>query len=94
MTTSTDEVLEPQGPRNINQLMDLPYSQMSDEEIDLVIEFKAARKAQEAKFAAEWQAIQETLQKNQETHLKMAQEASENLNALTAHALKRLEEVS
>lgn len=93
MTTSTDDtILEPEAPRSINEIIDLPYSQMSEDEIELVVEFKADRAAQEAKYKQEIEMIQENLDHIAQVHLDMAQKASSTLNELTAHALKRLEE--
>lgn len=94
MTTSTDETMKTEEPRGIDELIELPYSQMNDEEIEAVIQFKATQAAQDAKYQIEIDMIQANLEDIAQIHRNMAQEASETLNMLTAHALRRLEEES
>lgn len=105
MTTSThnevmdieqteDEVVEPEVVRSINELIDLPYSEMSEAEIELVIQFKADIQTRDNLYNAQMQMISETLQQAAKAHLDLANQASATLNELTTHAINRFNEAT
>lgn len=66
-TESNDEVTNTQstnvdnstGKIDINKLIDKPYSEMTEEEINAVIEFKAQVKARDKQFSETLQAIKD-----------------------------------
>ncbi len=98
MTTSTDEntenveeveVVEETQERSIDELIDLPYSEMTDEEIERVVQFKADVQTQENLYNAQIQAISDTLNQAAQANLLVAQKASETLDTLTKHAIER-----
>lgn len=90
-----DEATEkaPEAPRDINELIDLPYSEMSDEEIELVVEFKANVKARDAEHEARMAALHETMAESAAANAAIAQKADALLTELTAHAVQRYKEV-
>ena len=61
------------GKIDINKLIDKPYSEMSEEEINAVIEWKAQVKARNEQFQQTWQAIKDS----QQAQLKVMQETAE-----------------
>lgn len=89
-----DETTEnaPEAPRDINELIDLPYSEMSDEEIELVVEFKANVKARDAEHEARMAALHETMAESAAANAAIAQKADALLTELTAHAVQRYKE--
>lgn len=85
---------EQRKPRTINELIDLPYSDMTEEEIERVIEFKAQNKARDAEHEARMTALHEALQESINIHRTMAEASQAKLEELTAHAIGRFEDVS
>lgn len=88
------DISEPEKPRDINELLDLPYSEMTDEEIERVIQFKADVQTRDALFAAQNNAISEALTQAAAMHMDIANNAQARLNELTAHAIARYEKES
>lgn len=80
--------------RTIDELMDLPYSEMTDEEIERVVEFKAANIARDAEHVARMDALHEALEVEIGLHRDMADTAQTKLEELTAHAISRFENES
>lgn len=77
---------------DINELIDKPYTEMTLDEIEYVIEYKAEKKAKEAtyqKMLEESQAAQKAMI---ETNAETARIALEALGDLKDRALARLEE--
>lgn len=89
-----DEQTKVDEPRTINELIDLPYSEMTEEEIALVVEFKAAVKARDAEHEARMSALHDALAEQTEIHRVMADTAQAKLEDLTAHAIGRFEDAS
>lgn len=82
----------PEATRGINELIDLPYSEMTDEEIELVVEFKAAVKARDAEHEARMALLHETMAESAAANAAIAQKADALLTELTAHAVQRYKE--
>lgn len=61
------------GKIDINKLIDKPYSEMTEEEIEAVIEWKAQVKARNEQFQQTLQAIKDS----QQAQLKVMQETAE-----------------
>lgn len=79
-TVSSDEVTNTQptnvdnstGKIDINKLIDKPYSEMTEEEIDAVVEWKAQVKARNEQFQQTLQAIKDS----QQAQLKVMQDTA------------------
>ena len=61
------------GKIDINKLLDKPYSEMTEEEIEAVVEWKAQVKARNEQFQQTLQAIKDS----QQAQLKVMQETAE-----------------
>lgn len=80
-TESNDEITNTQSTNvdnstqkiDINKLIDKPYSEMTEEEINAVIEWKAQVKARNEQFQQTLQAIKDS----QQAQLKVMQETAE-----------------
>lgn len=74
-TVSNEKVTNTQstGKIDINKLLDKPYSEMTEEEINAVIEWKAQVKARDKQFKETLQAIKDA----QAKQLKVMQETAE-----------------
>lgn len=81
-------------PRNINELIDLPYSEMTDEEIEIVIQWKAANLARDEQHEQRMQAMHDYFDEQITIQRTIAESSTKLLENLTAHAIKRYEEVS
>jgi len=81
------------NPRSIDEIIDLPRSELTDEEIDLLIDWKASIKARDEAYQQRMelqrQANEEALRITRET----AQEARQALNVLVNKAIDKWEEV-
>lgn len=51
MTTGQSEHLHKDGSIDIDAIYDLPYSQLTDAEIDAIVEYKAGIKARDEQFS-------------------------------------------
>lgn len=89
-----NEITEEPKERTINELMDLPYSEMTEEEIGRVVEFKAAVKARDEEFQRRMDAMTEKMNAVSEMHMKSARAADALLAELTAHAINQYKAVS
>ena len=83
MTTGSSDI-------DVNKLLDKPYSELTDEEINEVIEFKAGVIARDQAHAERLQAIRDAGDKLVEQQEAQAQEARDNQNALLQASLARL----
>ena len=71
--TQSTNVDNSTGKIDINKLIDKPYSEMTEEEINAVIEWKAQVKARNEQFQQTLQAIKDS----QQAQLKVMQETAE-----------------
>lgn len=76
--------------RTINELMDLSYSEMSDEEIERVIEFRAYNKARDSEFAKRMEQQRIENERIRAINLEIAETAQKQLEAMTAQAIENL----
>ena len=86
--------VEDTGPRTIDELVDLPYSEMTEEEIDLLVEWKAANRARDEEHQRRMEALQAHFAEEIAIHRQAAAESKAVLDNLTAAALARLEAVN
>ena len=89
-----EPVEEEKKPRSINELIDLPYSEMTEEEIELVVEFKASVKARDAQHEEAMKILQEGINAEIAIHQEMADKAQTTLDEMTKHAINRFEDAS
>lgn len=89
----TQETAEPKE-RSINELIDLPYSEMTEDEIARVVDFKAAIKARDEGFQRRMEEMQNHLDEIREVHMQTARNADALLAELTAHAIAGYKVVS
>ena len=80
--------------RSINELLHLSYAEMTDDEIERVIEFKAACKARDETHKARIAAIENHMQEISNIHKAMADKLEASLQAQTEYALRRLADES
>ena len=86
--------VEDSGPRTIDELVDLPYSEMTEEEVELIVEWKAANKARDEEHQRRMDALQAHFAEEIAIHRQAAAESKAVLDNLTAAALARLEAVN
>lgn len=90
MADETNEQVE-NKPRSIDEIIDLPYSELSDEEIELVINFKTEVRLRDAEHEQKMQVLNDAVAAMIETNQTIANENRASLNALVSAALSRLE---
>ena len=84
MTTESSETID------VNKLLDKPYSELTDDEIEAVIEFKASVKARDRTHAERLQVIKDTSDRLIAQHQKQVQAAHDAQDALLQASLTRL----
>lgn len=101
MTTSTDtevEAMENQETekreRSIDELYDLPYSEMTEEEIERIVQYKADKQTRTALYNEQIQQISDTLEEVRRVNMEAAQQAMEQLDQMTAHTIQRFKDAS
>ena len=84
MTTESNE------PIDVNRLLDRPYSELSDEEIEAVIDFRASVRARDKAHAERLQAIRDASERIAAQQQEQVQAAHDAQDALLQASLKRL----
>ena len=84
MTTGSSETID------VNKLLDKPYSELTDAEIEAVIEFKASVKARDRTHAERLQAIKDTSDRLIEQQQQQVQAAHDTQDALLQASMTRL----
>lgn len=84
MTTESSETID------VNKLLDKPYSELTDAEIEAVIEFKASVKARDRAHAERLQAIKDTSDRLVAQQQKQVQAAHDAQDTLLQASLTRL----
>lgn len=92
MTTESSETTA--KPRSIDELYPLPYSEMTEEEIEKVVEFKANLQAQNKANAERMEAIAAASKAMIEQNEKQYREAKAAQEKLLSFSLKRLAKVN
>lgn len=75
---------------DVNRLLDKPYSELSDEEIEAVIDFRASIKARDKAHAERLQAIRDASERIAAQQQEQVQAAHDAQDALLQASLKRL----
>lgn len=84
MTTESSETID------VNKLLDKPYSELTDAEIEAVIDFKASVKARDKAHAERLQVIKDTSDRLVAQQQKQVQAAHDAQDALLQASLARL----
>lgn len=87
MTTESSETID------VNKLLDKPYSELTDAEIEAVIEFKANVKARDRAHAERLQVIKDMSDKlitQQQQQVQIARDAQDSLLQASLARLNRL----
>lgn len=87
MTTGSSETID------VNKLLDRPYSELTDAEIEAVIEFKASVKARDRAHAERLQVIKDTSDRliaQQHNQVQVARDAQDALLQASLTRLNRL----
>ena len=75
---------------DVNKLLDRPYSELTDEEIEAVIDFRASVKARDRAHAERLQAIRDAGERIAAQQQEQVQAAHDAQDALLQASLKRL----
>lgn len=84
MTTESSKEID------VNKLLDRPYSELTDAEIEVVIEFRASVKARDKAHAERLQAIRDASERIAAQQQEQVQAAHDLQDALLQASLKRL----
>ena len=84
MTTESSKEID------VNKLLDRPYSELTDEEIEAVIDFRASVKARDRSHAERLQAIKNAGDRLIAQQQEQVQAAHEAQDALLQASMKRL----
>lgn len=84
MTTESSKTID------VNKLLDKPYSELTDDEIEVVIDFKASVKARDRAHAERLQAIKDTSDRLIAQQQKQVQASHDAQDALLQASLTRL----
>lgn len=84
MTTESSKEID------VNKLLDRPYSELTDEEIEAVIDFRASVKARDRSHAERLQAIRDASERIAAQQQEQVQAAHDAQDALLQASLKRL----
>lgn len=90
MTTGSSDVQATETEFDINKLIDKPYSEMTDAEIEFVIEWKAGVKARDAQFQVTLQTIRDGMQAQQKAMQEQADKDAERQDALLQASIERM----
>lgn len=88
------ETTEPESPRDIDVLLNLDYSEMSEEEIRIVVEYRANIIARDREHQERMNMLREHMAEQAAIHREMAEDAQKRLDELTRHAIDRFESES
>lgn len=81
---------ESSGPIDVNKLLDRPYSELTDAEIEAVIDFRASVRARDKAHAERLQAIKDAGEKLIAQQQEQVQAAHDSQDALLQASLRRL----
>lgn len=84
MTTESSKKID------VNRLLDRPYSELSDEEIEAVIDFRASVKARDKAHAERLQAIRDASERIAAQQQEQVQAAHDAQDALLQASMRRL----
>lgn len=79
--------------RSIDELADLPYSEMTEDEIAMMVEFRASVIARDENHMQRMEENRQHMEEIAEIHRKAAQKAIDRLEDLKERARKRYDEI-
>lgn len=88
------EDTKPTEPRPVEKILGLPYSELTDEEIQSVIDFKVNEGIQTQEYKDKLEIAQQESNERLEILKNKAEYDKDLLNRLTAHAIDRFEGAS
>lgn len=88
---TVENAIEPEKPRSLDAILALDYSQLTSDELEMVIEYKAEIKARNDQFERNNALIKEKMNEIIEDNRKQYDEMRENHQKLVDYALERLE---
>lgn len=94
MDTDTENAEQTTEERDINKLLDLPYSEMTENEIERVVEFRAEVKARDAQFEQTLEAIKEASDAQLKVMQEQAKNDAERQDALLQASIERMQKAS
>lgn len=80
-----------ESPRDISKLLGLSYSEMTEEEIDIVVNYKVNQEVESQEYKDKIQILQNQTDTEIEILKEKAQQDSDFLMELTRHAIGRFE---
>lgn len=80
-----------ESPRDISKLLGLSYSEMTEEEIEIVINYKVNQEVESQEYKDKIQILQNQADSEIEILKEKAQQDSDLLMELTRHAIGRFE---
>ena len=91
-----EEIEDPKAtePRPVEKILGLPYSELTDEEIQSVIDFKVNEGIREQEYRDKLEIAQKEADERIEILKDKAEYDKNLLNRLTAHAIDRYEDAS
>lgn len=94
-TAEVAEQTEPQPkPRSLDVILNLDYSELTSEEIDRVVEWKAEQKAKSEEFEKQDKEAEEAMEKVLAEYQATADAAAAELKSMQDSALNRLARAS
>ena len=78
-------------PRTVDQLKDVPYSEMTDEEIESVVTFKAQNLARDSAYQEQQEIVYAAMMANVARWRDIADKADERLDEMRKDAQARLD---
>lgn len=88
--TTTNETAEITKERKLDELLNLPYSELSEDELERVIEYRAQIKARDTLYRQTLESINKTGQKLYNEAKTQRENAENAQNTLLELSLKRL----
>lgn len=90
-----EDIPEESGkPRDLDKLLNLEYSEMTEEEIGIVIEYKAAILARDREHDERMEMLRVHMDEQAAINMAIAESAQNTLDELTRHAIGRFEDES
>lgn len=89
----TDNTEKPEE-RSLDLLLQLPYSEMTEEEIERVIEYRAEIKKRDDEHDKRMSILKDAMDSEINIHKEMADKSQALLDELTRHAINRFEGAS
>lgn len=91
---TVENAIEPEKPRSIDAIYKLDPSELSSEELELLIDYKAEQQAKDIHFKEQQRIMNDAMQQLIDDSEERYRKTEDLLHMLTANALERLERAS